>query len=51
MMAYRAIDTFYPVVPDAAWVARLVKAGVLSEHEARQIMRIESHDDYVEPTT
>jgi thiamine-phosphate pyrophosphorylase len=27
MMAYRPIDTFYPVVPDAAWVARLVKAG------------------------
>lgn len=27
MMAYRTIDPFYPVVPDAAWVARLVQAG------------------------
>lgn len=27
MMAYRTIDPFYPVVPDAAWVARLVGAG------------------------
>ncbi|MDX7952999.1 thiamine phosphate synthase [Lichenihabitans sp. Uapishka_5] len=27
MMAYQAIDPFYPVVPDAAWVARLVGAG------------------------
>ncbi|MCW6507696.1 thiamine phosphate synthase [Lichenifustis flavocetrariae] len=27
MMAYRTIDAFYPVVPDAAWVSRLVRCG------------------------
>lgn len=27
MRPYQAIDRFYPVVPDAAWVARLVRAG------------------------
>lgn len=27
MKPYRSIDPFYPVVPDAAWVARLVRAG------------------------
>ena len=27
MKPYRSIDSFYPVVPDAAWVARLVKSG------------------------
>jgi thiamine-phosphate pyrophosphorylase len=27
MMAYQTLDPFYPVVPDAAWVARLVRAG------------------------
>ena len=27
MMAYAAIDPFYPVVPDAAWVDRLVACG------------------------
>ncbi len=27
MNPYRAIDPFYPVVPDAAWVGRLVRAG------------------------
>lgn len=28
MKPYRSIDPFYPVVPDAAWVARVVGAGV-----------------------
>lgn len=27
MTADRTVDPFYPVVPDAAWVARLVRAG------------------------
>ena len=27
MTAYRTVDPFYPVVPDAAWVARLTRAG------------------------
>lgn len=27
MKPYRSIDPFYPVVPDAAWVARVVGAG------------------------
>ncbi len=27
MKPYRSIDPFYPVVPDAAWVTRLVRAG------------------------
>ena len=27
MMAYSTIDAFYPVVPDATWVARLVRCG------------------------
>lgn len=32
-------------------LARLVKAGVIHEFEARQIMRLEKHDDYVEPAS
>lgn len=27
MMAYQTLDPFYPVVPDAAWVARIARAG------------------------
>ncbi len=27
MMAYQAIDPFYPVVPDAGWAARLARVG------------------------
>ncbi|UJW85757.1 hypothetical protein [Devosia sp. SL43] len=44
-----AIETLNVPTRVVSNLARLVKAGVIDEFEARQIMRLEKHDDYQEP--
>lgn len=49
MRPYQAIDRFYPIVPDASWVARLVRAGarfvqLRCKDQPQDVLRTEVQD-------